>query len=185
MLSKVLQSHNLTRVPHSYAWPICCHLTTSTSLGSRFVPCFAELSGIPALIAAFKLAERSADLIFCDRSRLCASRASNEYPIGVVLDAPSTGVAKSILIGGCNDPASRAGSTSALLHAAPGEQAGTAVGTATGVKPHFKGHRISLPRTTEFTLAVCDGFRIPRPTRDAARFVTERSARALTNSLKD
>ena len=44
---------------------------------------------------------------------------------------------------------------------------------ANAAKPVYvsQGHRISLVRAVEFTLAVKSGFRIPRPTRDADRFV--------------
>ncbi len=53
------------------------------------------------------------------------------------------------------------------------ETIGAAVRTRTGVKPIFvsQGYRVSLARAIEFTLAVCDGFRIPRPTREADHFV--------------
>jgi deoxyribonuclease V len=45
--------------------------------------------------------------------------------------------------------------------------------TRDGVKPIFvsQGYRITLARAIRFTLAVCDGFRIPRPTREADHFV--------------
>jgi deoxyribonuclease V len=141
-----------------------------------YVPGLLSFREIPALVAAFESLNVSADLIFCDGHGYAHPRRFGlACHLGVVLDVPSIGVAKSILIGECKDPAIRAGSTSALLHAPTGEQIGTAVRTATGVKPVYvsQGHRISLDRATEFTLAVCDGFRIPRPTRDADHFVNE------------
>jgi len=46
------------------------------------------------------------------------------------------------------------------------------------VKPIYisQGHRISLETALRLTLSVCDGPRIPRPTRDADRYVNELKA---------
>jgi deoxyribonuclease V len=48
---------------------------------------------------------------------------------------------------------------------------GAVVRTADNVRPMFVsvGHRVSLRTAIRLTLAVCDGRRIPRPTRDADR----------------
>ena len=45
--------------------------------------------------------------------------------------------------------------------------------TASSVKPVYvsQGHRISLARAVELTLAAADGYRIPRSTRDGDHFV--------------
>jgi deoxyribonuclease V len=69
----------------------------------------------------------------------------------------------------------RAGSTAALVDTRTGEQIGAAVRTVNAVRPVYvsQGHRVSLKRAIEFTLAVRDRFRLPRLTRDADRFVNE------------
>jgi deoxyribonuclease V len=87
--------------------------------------------------------------------------------LGVLLDVPSIGVAKSLLIGECKEPARRTGATSPLFDAQTGEQIGVAVRMANAAKPVYvsQGHRISLVRAVEFTLAVKSGFRIPRHAR--------------------
>ena len=50
--------------------------------------------------------------------------------------------------------------------------------TRAGVKPMYisPGHRISLETALRLTLSVCDGPRIPRPTRDADHYVSELKA---------
>ena len=149
-----------------------------------YVPGLLSFREIPALLAAFELLRTSPDLIFCDGQGYAHPRRFGlASHLGVVLDVPSIGVAKSLLIGECKEPGRRAGSAASLIDPATGEQVGAAVRTATGVKPMYvsAGNRISLGRAIEFTMSVADGFRIPRPTRDADHFVNEirRKRRAL------
>lgn len=139
-----------------------------------YVPGLLSFREIPALLAAFESLRVSPDLIFCDAQGYAHPRRFGlACHLGVLLDVPSIGIAKSLLIGECKDPARPAGSTAALLDPDTGEQIGAAVRAANAVKPVYvsQGHRISLPRAIEFTRAVADGFRIPRPTREADRFV--------------
>jgi deoxyribonuclease V len=141
-----------------------------------YVPGLLSFREIPALLAAFESLRVSPDLIFCDGQGYAHPRRFGlACHLGVLLDVPSIGVAKSLLIGECKEPAWRAGSTAALADAHTGEQIGAAVRTVSGVRPVYvsQGHRISLERAIEFTLAVRDGFRIPRPTREADHFVNE------------
>ena len=129
-----------------------------------------------ALLAAFESLRISPDLIFCDAQGYAHPRRFGlACHLGVLLDTPTIGVAKSLLIGECQEPAQRAGSASALVDAGTGEKIGAAVRMANGVKPVYvsQGHRISLARAIEFTLAVKSGFRIPRPTREADHFVNQ------------
>jgi deoxyribonuclease V len=141
-----------------------------------YVPGLLSFREIPALLAAFESLRISPDLIFCDAQGYAHPRRFGlACHLGVLLDLPSIGVAKSILIGECKEPGRRAGSTVALVDAHTGEQIGAAVRTVDAVRPVYvsQGHRVSLKRAIEFTLAVKDRFRIPRPTRDADHFVNE------------
>jgi deoxyribonuclease V len=141
-----------------------------------YVPGLLSFREIPALLAAFESLRFSPDLIFCDGQGYAHPRRFGlACHLGVLLDVPSIGVAKSLLIGKCKEPARKAGSISALLDLASGEQIGAALRTVTGVNPVYlsQGHRVSLARAIEFTLAVSGPFRIPRPTRDADHFVNE------------
>jgi deoxyribonuclease V len=141
-----------------------------------YVPGLLSFREIPALLAAFESLRTSTDLIFCDAQGYAHPRRFGlACHLGVLLDVPSIGVAKSLLIGNYKEPVRRAGSTASLIDADTGEEIGAAVRTANAVKPVYvsQGHRISLPRAIEFTIAVTDGFRIPRPTREADHFVNE------------
>jgi len=152
-----------------------------------YVPGLLSFREVPALLAAFQSLRISPDLIFCDGQGYAHPRRFGlACHLGMLLDVPSIGVAKSVLIGECKEPARRAGSTAALVDAHTREQIGAAVRTAGAVRPVYvsQGHRVSLKRAIEFTLAVSDGFRIPRPTRDADRFVNEirRQRKALATT---
>ena len=52
---------------------------------------------------------------------------------------------------------------------------GVALRTRTGVRPVFVscGHRVSLPTAVRLTLACSDGYRIPKPLREADRWVKQ------------
>ncbi len=137
-----------------------------------YVPGLLSFREAPALLAAFRKLRRAADLIFIDGHGYAHPRRFGiACHIGLLLGRPTIGCAKSLLIGTHAALPAAAGSRVALLDKA--ETIGAAVRTRRGVKPVYVsvGHRISLPRAVEFTLAAADGFRIPRPTRLADHFV--------------
>jgi deoxyribonuclease V len=158
-----------------------------------YVPGLLSFREIPALIAAFTRLRTAPDLIFVDGHGYAHPRRLGiASHLGIVLDTPTIGCAKSVLIGSYEEPARNAGSWTPLLAptlagektaaessvakmtASPKlERIGAALRTRDGVNPIFvsSGHHISLPRAIKLTLAVCDGFRIPRPTRLADQFV--------------
>jgi deoxyribonuclease V len=92
----------------------------------------------------------------------------------VWLDRPTIGCAKSILIGEHGPLRDEAGSWADLLDT-NGECIGAAVRTRKGVRPIYvsQGNRVSLETAIRLTLAVGDGFRIPKPTRVADHFASE------------
>ena len=141
-----------------------------------YVPGLLSFREIPALLAAAQLLKRAPDLIFCDGQGYAHPRRFGlACHLGLLLDRPTIGVAKSVLIGEYGRLAQPAGSTAPLIDPKTGETIGAALRTRTGIKPVFvsQGHRISLERAVELTMAVASGYRIPRPTRDADRFVND------------
>ncbi|HEX8325353.1 MAG TPA: deoxyribonuclease V [Tepidisphaeraceae bacterium] len=87
--------------------------------------------------------------------------------VGVTLDVPSVGVAKSRLIGTHAEPAATAGSHVPLMD--KGEQIGVVLRTRDNVNPLYVsvGHRIDLDSAIELVLASRTKFRLPEPTRMA------------------
>ncbi len=137
-----------------------------------YVPGLLSFREAPALLEAFSRLRYEPDLIFCDGHGYAHPRRFGiACHLGVLLDRPSIGCAKSRLIGAHAEPVRRAGSCAPLEEA--GEQIGVVLRTRNGVRPIYVsvGHRISLERAIELVRAVCDGFRIPLPTREADHYV--------------
>lgn len=137
-----------------------------------YVPGLLSFREAPALLAAFARLGSTPDLLFFDGHGYAHPRRFGiACHLGLLLDCPSIGCAKSLLIGEHKPLAQAAGSRALLRHG--GETIGVALRTRSRVKPVYisTGHRVSLDHAVEFALAVSDGFRIPRPTRLADHFV--------------
>ena len=139
-----------------------------------YVPGLLSFREVPALLAALKKLKTQPDLLFCDGHGYAHPRRMGlASHLGVWLDRPTIGCAKSILIGTHGELAKEAGSWTELVE--DGERIGAAVRTRAGVRPVFvsQGNRVSLETAIRLTLEVTDRFRIPRPTREADRFTKE------------
>jgi deoxyribonuclease V len=137
-----------------------------------YVPGLLSFREAPALLKVFERVKNTPDLIFCDGHGYAHPRRFGiTSHLGVLLDTPTIGCAKSLLIGEHGPLASTAGAWTELHD--KGEVIGAALRTRTDVKPIYvtQGHRISLGTALKFVKAVVDGYRIPRPTRDADHFV--------------
>jgi deoxyribonuclease V len=137
-----------------------------------YVPGLLSFREAPALLKVFLRLKNAPDLIFCDAHGYAHPRRFGlTSHLGVLLDTPTIGCAKSVLIGTHAPLAIEAGAWTPLHD--DGETIGAVLRTRTGVKPIYvtQGHRVSLETALNFVLGVLDGFRIPRPTRDADHFV--------------
>lgn len=152
-----------------------------------YIPGLLSFREIPVLLAALNKLKVMPDLLFCDGHGYAHPRRFGlASHLGVLLNRPTIGCAKSILIGKQEKLAEQAGSWSALVdEKAGGECIGAALRTRTGVRPIYvsQGHRVSLKTAIRWTLAVGSGFRIPRPTRDADRYAGEMKRRFLRGGL--
>jgi deoxyribonuclease V len=160
-----------------YSFPDLCELERAWAmrpLEFPYVPGLLSFREAPALLAAFAKLRHLAQLIFCDAQGYAHPRRFGlACHLGVLLNCAAIGCAKSRLIGEHEEPAAAPGGSAALLD--DGEVIGAVLRTRAGVKPVYvsQGHRLSLVRAIELTLAVCDGLRIPKPTREADHFVEE------------
>ncbi|MBI1749999.1 MAG: endonuclease V [Acidobacteria bacterium] len=140
-----------------------------------YVPGLLSFRELPALLAAFAKLRTKPDVIFCDAQGYAHPRRFGlACHLGVLLDRATVGCAKSRLIGEHKEPGRAAGNWAPLVDA--GETIGAVVRTRAGVKPVYvsPGHCVSLESAVELVMAVCDGYRVPRPTREADYFVEER-----------
>ncbi len=100
--------------------------------------------------------------------------------LGVTLDVPAIGVAKSRFIGTYDEPAEVAGSISPLMD--KDEQIGVVLRSKDRTRPLFVsvGHRVDLASAVELVRPAEPGFRIPEPTRQADIEVAASSERSGT-----
>jgi deoxyribonuclease V len=152
-----------------------------------YVPGFLSFREIPALLAALEKLKATPDLLFCDGQGYAHPRRLGlASHLGVLLDKPSIGCAKSILIGAHGALKEKVGSWTELVDPkTDNERIGAALRTREGVRPVYisQGNRISLETALRLTLAVTGGFRIPRPTRDADHFASEVKRKLLRGGL--
>jgi deoxyribonuclease V len=139
-----------------------------------YVPGLLSFRELPPLLAAWeKLRERPEVLVFDGQGTAHPRRFGIACHGGVLLDVPSIGCAKSILVGTHGALGEERGSTAALTHR--GEVVGMAVRTRAGVKPVYvsPGHRMDLATAVETVLRLAPRFREPETTRRAHRLVNE------------
>jgi deoxyribonuclease V len=142
-----------------------------------YIPGLLSFREVPALLAALKKLKEPPDLLFCDGQGYAHPRRFGlACHLGVLLDRPAIGCAKSILIGIHGELSGKQGSWTELVdEKSSAERIGAVVRTREGVRPMYvsQGHRVSLETAVGMTLRVTDGFRIPRPTREADHFASE------------
>ena len=139
-----------------------------------YVPGLLSFRESPVLLAAFSRLRTEPDLILIDGHGRAHPRLFGiACHIGVLFDKPTIGCAKSLLVGEHEQPALGAGSTAALDFR--GERVGTVLRTRENVKPIYvtQGHRISLASAVRLVRRCLDGFRIPKPTREADHYVRD------------
>jgi deoxyribonuclease V len=154
-----------------------------------YIPGLLSFREVPVLLAALKNLRDLPDLLFCDGQGYAHPRRFGlACHLGVLVDRAAIGCAKSILIGKHGALKEKAGSWAELVdEAAGGERIGAAVRTRTGVRPVYvsQGNRVSLETAIRLTLAVSDGLRIPRPTRDADHYAGEIKRRLFRKQLSE
>jgi deoxyribonuclease V len=154
-----------------------------------YVPGLLSFREIPVLLAALAKLRSLPDLLFCDAQGIAHPRRLGlASHLGIVLDRPSIGCAKSRLVGTHAAPERSAGSWSPLLDEKSGnDPIGAVLRTRSNVNPIYlsQGHRVSLATALKLTLSVTDGFRIPRPTRDADHFAAEIKRKLVHHQLSE
>lgn len=135
-----------------------------------YVPGLLSFREGPAAVAAIRALRRRPDLLMCDGQGIAHPRRIGiASHLGLILDLPAIGVAKSRLIGTHAEPGPNRGDWTPLVDA--GERIGAVVRTRARVRPVFVsiGHRVSLETAIALVLACTRGFRLPEPIRAADR----------------
>jgi deoxyribonuclease V len=144
------------------------------SVGIRSVAKFPYVPGLlsfreaPSLLAVWDKLKARPDVLMLDGQGLAHPRRFGlACHLGLLLDLPTIGCAKSILVGSHDELKPEAGSRAPLIDR--GEQVGVALRTKSNVTPVYvsTGHLIDLPSAIELVLRSTSKYRQPEPTRQA------------------
>jgi deoxyribonuclease V len=137
-----------------------------SKIGFPYVPGLLSFREGPLILAACQKLGSVPDLVLIDGQGIAHPRRFGlASHVGLLLDLPTVGCAKSILCGQHESLGWEAGSQAELLD--KGELIGAALRTKSGVKPIYVsvGHNIDLVSALEWVMKCCRGYRLPEPTR--------------------
>jgi len=139
-----------------------------------YIPGLLSFREAPFLLKAFAKLERRPDVILIDGQGIAHPRSMGiAAHLGLLLNLPSIGCAKSRLFGKETEPGLEQGSFVPLME---GERTvGMTVRTRAGVKPVYvsPGHKMDMEGSVKMVLSLCRGYRIPEPLRQAHIFVNQ------------
>ncbi len=121
---------------------------------------------IPPLLASFEKIKNVPDLIVCDAQGYAHPRRFGlACHLGLLMDIPTIGCAKSLMIGKYVPPGGNRGDFSNIID--KGEVIGQALRTQNNVNPVYVsiGHKISLETSAEWILKLSPKYRLPETTR--------------------
>ena len=139
-----------------------------------YVPGLLAFREAPAIISVYHKLRSKPDLLVLDGHGYAHPRRFGvTCHVGLALDVPAIGCAKSRLVGAYDEPNDEAGAFSSLID--EGEIIGAALRTRAGAKPVFVsiGHRVCLESAMMLTMQCVRGYRLPEPTRLAHRLASE------------
>jgi len=137
-----------------------------------YVPGLLSFREAPAGLQAWARLRTRPDCLLCDGHGYAHPRRFGlACHVGLLVDLPTIGCAKSVLVGDYREPGQRRGSLSDLVH--EGEIVGAAVRTREATSPVFvsAGHRVSLATAVATVLSCSPRYRIPEPIRQAHALV--------------
>lgn len=135
---------------------------------------FLSFREAPPLIKAFEKLSRIPDLVIFDGQGIAHPRGLGlAAHMGVLLNVPAIGCAKTKLVGAYEPPGREKGSLSDLFY--QDKIVGKVLRSKTGKNPLFvsPGHRIEIETAARVVLSCCKNYRLPEPTRLAHNRVNE------------
>lgn len=141
-----------------------------------YIPGFLSFREMPALLEAWQSIRTRVELVFVDGLGIAHPRRLGVAShLGVELDIPTIGVAKSRLVGEHADVAPTAGSAVPLSFR--GVEVGAVLRSKVRCNPLYvsPGHRVSVPTALRLVRDALRGYRLPEPTRLADRVTSART----------
>lgn len=151
--------------------------TAEESIRFSYIPGYLSFREIPAVVKALRRLEVPPDMCLCDGQGVAHPRGLGlASHLGVILDLPSVGAAKSKLVGDHNPVGEQKGCREWLCR--KGERVGQALRTRTRVKPIYVscGHLVAQASATDIVLGMTTKYRLPEPTRRAHALTRSRKA---------
>jgi deoxyribonuclease V len=133
-----------------------------------YIPGLLSFRELPPLLEAFRKLQTLPDLVLTDGQGIAHPRRLGlASHLGLWLDLPTIGCAKSRLCGDYEEPGEERGAMTALM--LDDEEIGRVLRTRDRVRPLYvsPGHLVSVGRTVEIVLQCGQGYRLPEPTRQA------------------
>jgi deoxyribonuclease V len=148
-------------------------VTAEMPIDFPYIPGLLSFREGPVFLAAWDKLIDKPDLLMFDGQGIAHPRGIGiAAHMGLLIERPSIGVAKSRLYGHYKEPGVDQGEFSHLLHEKdPKRVIGAVLRTRSAVKPLFisPGHLIDVENAIRFVLQCCSGYRLPEPTRWAHR----------------
>jgi deoxyribonuclease V len=135
-------------------------------LSFPYRPGLLSFREVPLILAACEGLSVTPDLFIADAQGIAHPRRLGlASHLGLLLDVPTIGCAKSILCGQHGDLGEEPGDYAPLLDG--DEVIGAALRTKRGVNPVYVsiGHRVDLEAAIQWVMACSRGYRLPEPTR--------------------
>ena len=139
-----------------------------------YIPGLLSFREAPVVALAYEKLSCKPDVLMCDGQGVAHPRGLGlASHLGLLLDIPTIGCAKSRLCGAHDEPGPDVGDYASLK--LKGRTIGAVLRTRKNVKPVYVsvGHMMNLQRALELTLRCGAGYRIPEPTRAAHHLVND------------
>lgn len=140
-----------------------------------YIPGFLSFREIPAILPAFDKLKIIPDFVLCDGQGYAHPRRFGlACHLGVLLDLPTIGVAKSLFIGKHQEVGIEKGSYQLLIDQE--ETIGLVLRSRTNVKPIYVsiGHKISLMTAKDYVMNCLTKYRLPETTRWADKLASDK-----------
>lgn len=140
-----------------------------------YIPGFLSFREVPAVLDALEKIKITPDIILCDGQGIAHPRRFGiACHLGLIVDIPTIGVAKSLLVGKHQEVSEERGSWQLLID--KGETIGAVLRTRTRTKPLYisSGHRVSLPTAIDYVLQCTPKYRLPETTRIADKLASSK-----------
>lgn len=141
-------------------------IVAESRINFPYIPGYLSFREIPPLLVVFARLRTEPDLVIVDGQGIAHPRGFGlASHLGLILDRPTIGCAKSRLCGQYTEPETEKGAWSKLKD--NNNVIGIALRTRTNVSVVYVsvGHLISLETAREMTLACCPKYRLPETTR--------------------